>query len=200
MKKFKIEITKDELIRFYANKVVEDGIRDCWEFSNIININDYGENVAKFKNLILERIYRDERVADVNLDKAGNFDMIFYTEYCPYYYDIDEIKENSYYIDKFSQIDMLKEFSGYYIEKCLFNNPYISIRHLINQFVGEQTNDKEQRKLMYNIIKMKINETNFISNNIDIDGVEVYITPHNYKELQQAIEESIQNIVEEELK
>lgn len=199
MKKFKIEITKDELIRFYANKVVEDGIRDCWEFSNIININDYGENVAKFKNLILERIYRDERVADVNLDKAGNFDMIFYTEYCPYYYDIDEIKENSYYIDKFFQIDMLKEFSGYYIEKCLFNNPYISIRHLINQFVGEQTNDKEQRKLMYNIIKMKINETNFISNNIDIDGVEVYITPHNYKELQQAIEESIQNIVEEEL-
>lgn len=199
MKKFKIEITKDEFIRFYANKVVEDGIRDCWEFSNIININDYGENVAKFKNLILERIYRDERVADVNLDKAGNFDMIFYTEYCPYYYDIDEIKENSYYIDKFSQIDMLKEFSGYYIEKCLFNNPYISIRHLINQFVGEQTNDKEQRKLMYNIIKMKINETNFISNNIDIDGVEVYITPHNYKELQQAIEESIQNIVEEEL-
>lgn len=199
MKKFKIEITKDELIRFYANKVVEDGIRDCWEFSNIININDYGENVAKFKNLILERIYRDERVADVNLDKAGNFDMIFYTEYCPYYYDIDEIKENSYYIDKFSQIDMLKEFSGYYIEKCLFNNPYISIRHLINQFVGEQTNDKEQRKLMYNIIKMKINETNFISNNIDIDGVEVYITPHNYKELQQAIEESIQNIEEEEL-
>lgn len=199
MKKFKIEITKDELIRFYANKVVEDGIRDCWEFSNIININDYGENVAKFKNLILERIYRDDRVADVNLDKAGNFDMIFYTEYCPYYYDIDEIKENSYYIDKFSQIDMLKEFSGYYIEKCLFNNPYISIRHLINQFVGEQTNDKEQRKLMYNIIKMKINETNFISNNIDIDGVEVYITPHNYKELQQAIEESIQNIVEEEL-
>ena len=199
MKKIKIEITKDELIRFYANKVVEDGIRDCWEFSNIININDYGENVAKFKNLILERIYRDERVADVNLDKAGNFDMIFYTEYCPYYYDIDEIKENSYYIDKFSQIDMLKEFSGYYIEKCLFNNPYISIRHLINQFVGEQTNDKEQRKLMYNIIKMKINETNFISNNIDIDGVEVYITPHNYKELQQAIEESIQNIVEEEL-
>ena len=199
MKKFKIEITKDEFIRFYANKVVEDGIRDCWEFSNIININDYGENVAKFKNLILERIYRDERVADVNLDKAGNFDMIFYTEYCPYYYDIDEIKENSYYIDKFSQIDMLKEFSGYYIEKCLFNNPYISIRHLINQFVGEQTNDKEQRKLMYNIIKKKINETNFISNNIDIDGVEVYITPHNYKELQQAIEESIQNIVEEEL-
>ena len=199
MKKFKIEITKDEFIRFYANKVVEDGIRDCWGFSNIININDYGENVAKFKNLILERIYRDERVADVNLDKAGNFDMIFYTEYCPYYYDIDEIKENSYYIDKFSQIDMLKEFSGYYIEKCLFNNPYISIRHLINQFVVEQTNDKEQRKLMYNIIKMKINETNFISNNIDIDGVEVYITPHNYKELQQAIEESIQNIVEEEL-
>ena len=50
---------------------------------------------------------------------------------------------------------------------------------------------------MSNIIKMKVNESDFIRDNMD--GIEVYITPHNYKELKQAIEETIQNTEEEEL-
>lgn len=189
-------MTKDEMIRYYANKIVEDGIKDCYEFSNTIDINDYG-NIAEYKNEILEKIYRDERVADVNLDKEGNFDMVFYTDFCPYYYDMDNILENNYLIDPFAEIEMLKEFGDYYIEKCLFDNPYISIRNLINQFVEEQTDNKEKRDVMSNIIKMKINESDFIRDNID--GIEVYITPHNYKELKRAIEESIQNTETEEL-
>lgn len=195
MGKFKIEMTEDEMIRFYANKIVEDGIKDSFEFSNVIDINDYGENIAKYKNVILERIYRDERVADVNLDEEGNFDMVFYTDFCPYYYDMDMILENNYLIDPFAEIEMLKEFGDYYIEKCLFNNPYISIRNLINQFVGEQTDNQEKREVMANIIKMKVNESDFIRDNID--GIEVYITPHNYKELKEAIKESIQESEEE---
>lgn len=197
MGKFKIEVTEDEMIRFYANKIVEDGIKDSFEFSNVIDINDYGKDIAKYKNIILERIYRDERVADVNLDEDGNFDMVFYTDFCPYYYDMDKILENNYLIDPFAEIEMLKEFGDYYIEKCLFNNPYISIRNLINQFVEEQTDNQEKREVMANIIKMKVNESDFIRDNID--GIEVYITPHNYKELKNAIEESIQNTEEEEL-
>ena len=196
MGKFKIEMTEDEMIRFYANKIVEDGIKDSFEFSNVIDINDYGKDIVKYKNIILERIYRDERVADVNLDEEGNFDMVFYTDFCPYYYDMDNILENNYLIDPFAEIEMLKEFGDYYIEKCLFDNPYISIRNLINQFVEEQTDNKEKREVMSNIIKMKINESDFIRDNID--GIEVYITPYNYKELKQAIEESIQNTEEEE--
>lgn len=197
MGKFKIEMTEDEMIRFYANKIVEDGIKDTFEFSNVIDINDYGKDIAKYKNVILERIYRDERVADVNLDEEGNFDMVFYTDFCPYYYDMDMILENNYLIDPFEEIEMLKEFGDYYIEKCLFNNPYISIRNLINQFVEEQTDNQEKREVMSNIIKMKVNESDFIRDNID--GIEVYITPHNYKELKQAIEGIIQNTEEEEL-
>lgn len=195
MGKFKIEMTEDEMIRFYANKIVEDGIKDCYEFSNVIDINDYGNDIAKYKNVILERIYRDERVADVNLDNEGNFDMVFYTDFCPYYYDMDKILENNYLIDPFAEIEMLKEFGDYYIEKCLFNNPYISIRNLINQFVEEQTDNQEKREVMANIIKMKVNESDFIRDNID--GIEVYITPHNYKELKEAIKESIQESEEE---
>lgn len=196
MGKFKIEMTEDEMIRFYANKIVEDGIRNSSEFSNVIDINDYGDNIARFKNEILERIYRDERVADVNLDKEGNFDMVFYTDFCPYYFDLDKIIESNYIIDPFETIAILKEFAGYYIEKCLFDNPYISIRNLINQYVEEQTDNLEKREVMSNIIKMKINESDFIRENID--GIEVYITPHNYKELKQAIEDNIQDIEEEE--
>lgn len=197
MEKFNIKMTEDEMIRFYANKIVEDGIKDSFEFSNIIDINDYGEDIAKYKNVILERTYRDERVADVNLDEVGNFDMVFYTDFCPYYYDMDKILENNYLIDPFVEIEMLKEFGDYYIEKCLFNNPYISIRNLINQFVEEQTDNQEKREVMVNIIKMKINESDFIRDNID--GIEVYITPHNYKELKEAIKEIIQDTEEEEL-
>ena len=197
MGKFKIEMTEDEMIRFYANKIVEDGIKNSFEFSNVIDINDYGDNIAKYKNVILERIYRDERVADVNLDEEGNFDMVFYTDFCPYYYDMDMILENNYLIDPFAEIEMLKEFGDYYIEKCLFNNPYISMRNLINQFVDERTDNQEKREVMANIIKMKVNESDFIRDNID--GIEVYITPHNYKELKKAIEESIQNTEEEEI-
>ena len=196
MGKFKIEMTEDEMIRFYANKIVEDGIKDCYEFSNVIDINDYGNDIAKYKNVILERIYRDERVADVNLDNEGNFDMVFYTDFCPYYYDMDKILENNYLIDPFAEIEMLKEFGDYYIEKCLFNNPYISIRNLINQFVEEQTDNQEKREVMANIIKMKVNESDFIRDNID--GIEVYITPHNYKELKETIKETIQDIEQEE--
>lgn len=196
MGKFKIEMTEDEMIRFYANKIVEDGIKDCYEFSNVIDINDYGNDIAKYKNAILERIYRDERVADVNLDNEGNFDMVFYTDFCPYYYDMDKILENNYLIDPFAEIEMLKEFGDYYIEKCLFNNPYISIRNLINQFVEKQTDNQEKREVMANIIKMKVNESDFIRDNID--GIEVYITPHNYKELKEAIKETIQDIEQEE--
>lgn len=196
MGKFKIEMTEDEMIRFYANKIVEDGIKDCYEFSNVIDINDYGNDIAKYKNVILERIYRDERVADVNLDNEGNFDMVFYTDFCPYYYDMDKILENNYLIDPFAEIEMLKEFGDYYIEKCLFNNPYISMRNLINQFVEEQTDNQEKREVIANIIKMKVNEIDFIRDNID--GIEVYITPHNYKELKEAIKETIQDVEQEE--
>jgi hypothetical protein len=88
LEKFKIENTKDEKIKYYVNKIIEDGIKDCYEFSNTININNYGY-IAKYKDAILEEIQKDERVADVELDSDGNFDMVFYTDFCPNYNELD---------------------------------------------------------------------------------------------------------------
>lgn len=82
-------MTEDEMIKYYANKIVEDGIKNCYEFNNTVDINDY-EDINKYKNAILERISRDERVADVELDSDGNFDMVFYTDFCPNYNEIEQ--------------------------------------------------------------------------------------------------------------
>lgn len=196
MEKFKIEMTKDEMIRYYANKIVEDGIKDCSEFSNIIDINNYG-NIGKYKKEILERIYRDERVADVDLDKEGNFDMVFYTDFCPYYYDKEILSDSYYDTDSEIKKDILRGVIDYYYKNCLWDNPYITTRDLFNRFAESQSLIGERREEIVNTLKKALNENHFVENNIE--GIEVYITPKNYKELEQAIEETIQSIEQEEL-
>ena len=54
--RFSVNMSKQEMIRFYANKIVEDGIRDCNEFSNIICLKDYedGIELKKYKNDLLK--------------------------------------------------------------------------------------------------------------------------------------------------
>ena len=188
-------MTEDEMVRFYANKIVEDGIKETTEFNTIIDSENYN-GINKYKKEILERIYRDERVADVNLDDDGNFDLVFYTDFCPYYYDSEKVIDNNYFLDSTSLIDMIDNFKSYYTEKCLFNNPYIPMRKLINQFAEEQTDIIEKREEIVNIIKLEIIDSNFI--NKHIDGVEVYITPYNYKELEKIFENSVQRIQSEE--
>ena len=197
MKNFNIEMTKDEMIRYYANKIVEDGIRDCTEFSNIIDVNNYG-NIAKYRNEILQRIYRDERVADVNIDEEGNFDMVFYTDFCPYYYEDSKfIVESEYNYNETIKKELLNDFAGYYSQRCLFDNPYISIRNLLNQFAEEKSTIEDNREAIKNIIKKVISDSGFIEKYID--GIEVYITPKNYKEFEEVFENYIENMRQEEL-
>ena len=177
--KYSINVTKEEMIRYYANKIVEDGIKDCNEFSNIIDINKYG-NIKKYKDDILNQIYRDERVADVNLDEEGNFDMVFYTDYCPYYYEEDE--ENSAN-NKIINKKILKNFASYYTLHCLYYDPYISTRRLIYQFIDytDRTNNRYNLKVA-NMLKKSIIESGFIEKHMENN--EVFITPKNYKEFE----------------
>ena len=162
-----------------ANKIVEDGIKDCNEFSNIIDINKYG-NIKKYKDDILNQIYRDERVADVNLDEEGNFDMVFYTDYCPYYYEEDE--ENSAN-NKIINKKILENFASYYTLHCLYDDPYISTRRLIYQFIDytDRTNNRYNLKVA-NMLKKSIIESGFIEKHMENN--EVFITPKNYKEFE----------------
>lgn len=80
MEKFKIEVTKDEMIKYYANKIIEKGLYESWEGNISINLNEFGE-LAKYKDEIFNCISNDERVADIDYDIDGEFDIIFYTDY-----------------------------------------------------------------------------------------------------------------------
>lgn len=181
-KNYSINVTKEEMIKYYANKIVEDGIKDCNEFSNVININDYGD-LKKYKDEILHQIYRDERVADVYLDKEGNFDMVFYTDYCPYYYEEDEDNlENNKIINK----KILENFVSYYALHCLYDDPYISTRRLIYNFIDytDKTNNGYNLKIA-NMLKKCIIESGFMEKYME--NTEVFITPKNYKEFETLI-------------
>lgn len=73
-------MTKDEMIRYYAKKIVEKGLKDCWGYNIIVSSNDFGQ-CLKYKNEILEYIAKDERIADIEIDSKGDFDIVFYSEY-----------------------------------------------------------------------------------------------------------------------
>lgn len=187
MGKFKIEMTKDEMIRYYANKIVEDGIRDCTEFSNLINISNYGDNAMKYKDEILEQMYMDERLADVNLDQECNFDMVFYTDYCPYYVDEEGLEVfDSKIIEDFI----------YYSLNHLFEESYISTRKLINNFVADRNiSDKDYRDSISNMLKKCIIDSGFTEKNIK--NIEAFVTTKNYKEFENSLMSLIQDRQEE---
>lgn len=84
MKKYNVEMTKDEMIKFYANKIIEDAINDVWGFSITVESNNY-KDINNFKQEIVEKISEDERIADIELDEDNNFDIVFYTDFCPNY-------------------------------------------------------------------------------------------------------------------
>lgn len=89
-KLYTIEMTEDESIRFYANKIVEDALEDCSEFHYDMDIEQYEDNgfVEQHKEQIIDRINRDERVLEVYFDeKYSTINMCFGLDYCPYYYE-----------------------------------------------------------------------------------------------------------------
>ena len=90
MEKFNIEMTKDEMIKYYASKIIEDALKECIQCNILVDIEKYNL-INEYKKDILEQISKDERIADIELDADGNFDMIFYTDFCPNY-DEEELE------------------------------------------------------------------------------------------------------------
>lgn len=179
-------MTKDEACKYYANKIVEDGIRTSSGLNNIIDLGNYG-NMIKYKEEILERIYKDERVADVNIDTEGNVDMIFYTDFCPYYYEEEESNIYNNIIDTNHQkARVLEEFAYYYTCNYLLeDNSYISVRNLINRFINRKESFKRYEDEISNFLKKSVIESGFVDRHLD--NIDVYVTPKNYKEFEKSI-------------
>lgn len=192
--KFEVNMTKEEMLRYYANKIVEDGIRGCSEFNTVVFLKDYNTNRIKlenYKNEILQLLYRDERIADVVIDDELNIDMVFYTDYCPFYYDDKpSIKYNELLDSPTYQAIMLVHFIDY-IQNRAIQESFISTRNLINDFTEASQMNNENKKELSNFLKKSIIQTGFIDKYID--NISVYVTHKNYKEL----EEGLSNIVKQ---
>ena len=186
---FQISMTKDEMLKFYTNKMIEDGIRECSEFNISIHLAEYGDGIdlSKYKDEILEILYRDERVADVMIDEDLCIDMVFYTSYCPYFYDEVDI-------DSKEEIEILSDFY-YYCSSRVYNDGYVSVRALINNFIEEKIDKKDD---IYNVLKKNIVEKRFIDKYIENNN-ETFVTLKNKKEFETLLEIKI-NELQKQLK
>lgn len=185
---FQISMTKDEVLKFYTNKMIEECIRDCSEFNSSAYLTDYGDGIdlSKYKNEILELLYRDERIADVTINDQLCVDMVFYTSYCPYFYD-------EVVIDLEEESEILSDFY-YYCSDRVYQDGYISIRSLINNFIERiEYEDQEKRNDTYNVLKKNIVETGFIDKYIDYNN-ETFITLNNKKEFEALLEIKINKL------
>lgn len=187
-KKFRIQMTKDEMLKFYANKIVEDGIRDCTEHNNIIKLTHYNNadlKLEEYKKEILQLLYKDERIADVVIDDELNVDMIFYVDFCPFYYDEEEnIKYNEIIDSPSYQAIVLAEFTDYTYD-CILKDSYVSSRKLISEFADRKQMDEENKRKLCNFLKKSIIETGFVEKYIE--NISVYVTNSNYKELEKGL-------------
>lgn len=187
-KEFIVDMTEEEMLRFYANKIVEDGIRDCLEFNAIIPLSQYNTNEIKLENYkdeILQLLYKDERIADVVIDDELNVDMVFYTDFCPFYYeDNADMEYNDFLKSPSIQGVMLEKFIDY-IQSCILEESYISTRILINDFIEKEQVSGKKEEILSNFLKKSIIETGFVDKYID--NINVYVTHKNYKELEEGL-------------
>ena len=154
--------------------------------------------IEKYKNQILQLLYRDERVADVVIDDEFNVDMVFYTDYCPFYYDdeknviYNEIMDSPTY-----QGIELAEFVGY-MGKRIIEDSYISTRNLINNYVQTKNLKDTDKEILANFLKKSIIETGFTEKYID--NINVFVTYKNFQELEKGLIEIVKQKNNESLK
>ena len=198
-----VNMNKDEMIRFYADKIIYDCITDCSENNRIFYVDEYKDNDFIIKNFaeIVNRINLDERVSDLEVDSdKKEIDMIFYLEYCPHYYieDLDISDETrARHLNEFK--DYICEYKKYTPERYLRTNT----RVLINSFYESAYNSSEEKDLVYNLLSEELNRCGFIDKyidgytvNVNIDNVEDLINSLNerIKKLQLSLEsEEVEN-------
>lgn len=188
-----IKMSKEDAIKFYANKIIEEGIGNCSEFNYCVPLDFFDDNgfVRKNQEEILNRIMKDERVSDVYIDNQSEehtFDMVFPTDYCPYYYEDvelaprDEAKYLRKFIDKLIQINnnAAPQYSSTVREimRDFIDNPNLS-RYPLSE---------DDREDIYNKIKEYISNTKFQDKYVDI--YEVTINKENVKELINELQEA----------
>ena len=185
-----IIMTKQEAIKYYANKIIEDSLAECSEFNYCMTIEHYEDNgfIKQNQDLILEELKKDERIADVYIDvKTKTFDMVFWTTYCPWYYEEYDLKleEQISILEKF--IHQLDNIKGY----CFILN--IPIQKLVTDvLLNVESITKNEEDQAINMLKEFICNTDFF--NKYLDKYKLLINKDNAMELQQELQEKLQQL------
>lgn len=185
-----VTMTKQEAIEYYSNKIIEDSLVDCSEFNYCMSNEKYNDKgfVKENQNEILEIIKQDERVADVYLDKSSEpftFDMVFWTDYCPHYWE-------EYDLSKEIQSKVLRKFVDQTIRiknniMFLYNT---TTQNLINDFIDTNKFIAEDNKNdINNMLKEYVFKTEFASKYID--KYKIIINKENINELIDELQDKL---------
>lgn len=189
--KFTVELSEDEMIRYYANKIVEDALSDCSEYNYCLDVDTYNDNgfVEFHQKEILDRISKDERVAEVYIDTSvqpHSFDMIFIMDYCPYYYEENELHPQTERTCLKMFLDKMKELEDYIHIRTTRD----LIRGFMNSYIeNDDRIDYDDKDEIYYSLKEHLCNTGFIDKYID--RYEVYVTRDNINELIELLEKEL---------
>jgi len=183
-------MTETELIKYYANKIVEDGLIKTSECNYIADFDEYqlSDFINMHKEKILWHIKRDEKISDVYI-RDNSFDMVFWLDYRPSYY-IEDIIDT---LDKKKEEEVFKKFYKYIqdINKSKRNIEfYLSTRLLIDNFIVNI--DKNIQEPIYNRIKQILSESGF--NDRNLYKYEVLIDSKNINELAKIVANHIEYV------
>lgn len=193
MKKYTIQLTEDELIRYYANKIIEDSLEDCSEFHYDMDVTKYehSEFILQHKEQIIDRINKDEKVLEVYFDnKYSTFNMCFGLDWCPYYYENYDLslEDERNYLRDFIDIE-LKDIGEYITLRTTRD----FIRQYMDSFIENTvTIDDDFKDEIYYCLKEHICNTGFVDKYID--KYEVYVNKNNISELIEGLEKEIDNL------
>lgn len=187
-----VEMNKDEMIRFYADKIVYDCITDCSENNGIFSVDEYTNNDFIIKNFaeIVKRINLDERVSDLEVDSdKKEIDMVFYLEYCPHYFQDDlDISDES-------RLRILEEFKNYICD-CRAYTPERWLRtntkELINNYYTSKYDSVEDKDLVYNLLSEELYNSGFVDKYLD--GYTVNVNAENIDDLINTLDKRINEL------
>lgn len=189
-----IKLTEDELIKYYANKIIEDGLDETQEFNYIIYFKEYEHSdfINKHQKEILKYLKRDQRVTDVYIDANSSFNMVFGIDYCPYYYEEDIADE----LTEDEEIRLFKKFKKHIKEQIKNTRKedfYTSTRILVKDFIKDLK--EKNKEPFYHRITQVIAESGF--NEKYIDKYEILVDLDNINELENILNTYIRNLMEE---
>lgn len=177
--KYTIEMAKDEMLKFYANKIINESIVKCSKDNGCFVPTIFLKDKLIIENLeeIAKEIQKDRKVVKVSIDKNFNeIDISFYAKYCPRYYREDKSIENE---EGYDFINRFVEF----LKQIDYPGSATNSRDVIMKCIEYKCPKDKDMGAMYDVICIALNKSGFIDKYI-----EEYTVPINEKNLPELIE------------